>query len=274
MTDSQNSAANIQEQAFLAEYDAAQFPHPSVTVDVALLTADGGRLRAVLMKRDAHPDLGKWALPGSFVRMDESLEHAAERVLATKVGLSGIFLEQLYTFGQPERDPRTRVITIAYYALVDAARLAVALKADVQLADLRIPWEGEAGGAVEALAEDGQLKPLAFDHAEILGLVVQRLRGKLDYAPIGFELLPREFTLRDLQTIHETILGRPLNKDSFRRRLLDSGLIVPTGKLEQGVGHRPAELYRFASKRGPASKRRSETNVTKTSKQAKNRPTS
>ena len=265
MSDDQQHAVNIQEQAFLAEYDASKFPHPSVTVDVALVTADRGRLRAVLMKRDAHPDLGKWALPGSFVRMDESLEHAAERVLATKVGPTGIFLEQLYTFGQPDRDPRTRVITVAYYALVDAARLAAALKADVRLADLRVPWEGEAGGAVEALAEDGQLRPLAFDHADILGLVVQRLRGKLDYAPIGFELLPREFTLRDLQTIHETILGRPLNKDSFRRRLLDSGLIVPTGKLEQDVGHRPAELYRFGNK----SRR-----TKRTSKQAKNRPTS
>ena len=274
MTDSQKTAANIQEQAFLAEYDAAQFPHPSVTVDVALLTADRGRLRAVLMKRDAHPGLGKWALPGSFVRMDESLEQAAERVLAMKIGLAGIFLEQLYTFGQPDRDPRTRVITVAYYALVDAVRLAAALKADVQLAELGVPWEGEAGGAVAAVGEDGQSRPLAFDHAEILGLVVQRLRGKLNYAPIGFELLPREFTLRDLQSIHETILGRPLNKDSFRRRLLDSGLIVPTGKLEQDVGHRPAELYRFASKRDPASKRRAETTATKTNKRAKNRPTS
>src|SRR5688500_10359968 len=118
MSDDQQHAVNIQEQAFLAEYDASQFPHPSVTVDVALLTADRGRLRAVLMKRESHPDLGKWALPGSFVRMDESLEHAAERVLATKVGPTGIFLEQLYTFGQPDRDPRTRVITVAYYALV------------------------------------------------------------------------------------------------------------------------------------------------------------
>jgi 8-oxo-dGTP diphosphatase len=261
---------DIQEQAFLADYDAAQFPHPSVTVDVALLTADRGRLRAVLMKRDAHPDLGKWALPGSFVRMDESLDQAAQRVLATKVGLSGVFLEQLYTFGRPDRDPRTRVITVAYYALVDAARLAATLKPDVQLAELRVAWEGEQGGAAQTVDEEGRTRPLAFDHAEILGLVVQRLRGKLDYAPIGFELLPREFTLRDLQTIHETILGRRHNKDSFRRRLLDSGLIVPTGKLEQDVGHRPAELYRFGKKsRGVPT-----TNKQTANKKAKHRPTS
>lgn len=253
------------EQAFLAAYDAAQFPHPSVTVDVALLTVAEGRLRAVLSPRDEHPGKGKWSLPGGFVRMEESLDAAAARVLQTKVGVTGIFLEQLYTFGQPDRDPRTRVITVAYYALVDAARLP-ALAADaahsgvpnfpspssrlpkLYLATLRVPWTGEQGGPVEAQSDDGGTLPLAFDHADILGLVVQRLRGKLNYAPLGFELLPREFTLRQLQTIHETILGRSLNKDSFRRRLLASGLIAPTGKLEEGVGHRPAELYRFGTK--------------------------
>ena len=231
------------EQAFLAAYDAAQFPHPSVAVDVALLTADGGRLRAVLTQRTEHPAKGQWSLPGGFVGMDESLDAAAARVLRTKLGLGGIFLEQLYTFGRPDRDPRTRVISVAYYALVDAARLKPPKH---KLATLQVPWPGERGGQVEALGADGKKLPLAFDHAEILGLVVQRLRGKLDYAPIGFELLPREFTLRQLQTIHETILGRTHNKDSFRRRLLASGLIAPTGKLEEAAQHRPAELYRFA----------------------------
>ena len=232
------------EQAFLAAYDAARFPHPSVAVDVALVTADGGRLRAVLAQRQ-DPDKGQWSLPGGFVGIEESLDQAAARVLKDKVGIGGIFLEQLYTFGRPDRDPRTRVISVAYYALVDAARLK---PVKLTLASLRVPWKGEDGGPVEALDEGGRKLPLAFDHAEMLGLVVQRLRGKLDYAPIGFELLPRQFTLRDLQTIHETILGRPLNKDSFRRRMLDSGLIAPTGKLEEDVGHRPAELYRFQNK--------------------------
>ena len=245
-----SSKSDRHEQAFLAEYDAAQFPHPSVTVDVALVSADQGRLRAVLMQRNEHPHRGKWALPGGFVGMDESLDQAAKRVLTAKVGISGIFLEQLYTFGQPDRDPRTRVITIAYYALVPASRLAVKLAPGVQLAGLQVPWHGEQGGVVRALDNAGRQLPLAFDHADILGLVVQRLRGKLDYAPIGFELLARQFTLRELQDIHETILGRTLNKDSFRRRLLASGLIEPTGKLEQDVGHRPAELYRFANSAG------------------------
>ena len=232
-----------EEQAFLAAYDAAQYPHPSVAVDVALLTADEGRLRAVLTQRGEHPAKGQWSLPGGFVGMDESLDAAAARVLKTKLGLGGIFLEQLYTFGRPDRDPRTRVISVAYYALVDAARLK---PSKLKPATLRVPWAGEQGGPIEALGQDSKKLPLAFDHAEILGLVVQRLRGKLNYAPIGFELLPREFTLRQLQTIHETILGRTHNKDSFRRRLLASGLIAPTGKLEEAVDHRPAELYRFA----------------------------
>lgn len=235
------------EQEFLARYDASQFPHPSVSVDVAIVTVDAGRLQAVLVQRQEHPDLDAWSLPGGFVRMDESLDAAAARALETKAGISGIFLEQLYTFGEPDRDPRTRVITISYYALVDVERLRREReeKADVRLATLQVPWKGETGGPVQVLDDDGERLPVAFDHTDILGMVIQRLRGKLDYAPIGFELLPRRFTLRQLQTIHETILDRPQNKDSFRRRMVASGLIAPTGQREKDVGHRPAELYRF-----------------------------
>lgn len=244
------------EQAFLATYDAALYPHPSVTVDVALVTAAQGRLKAVLIQRTEHPQRGRWSLPGGFVQMEESLDAAAARVLKNKVGLSGIFLEQLYTFGEPQRDPRTRVITIAYYALVDEALLSTARLQHQRLVALHVPWAGEQGGSVQAVDDKGQPLELAFDHADILGLVVQRLRGKLNYAPIGFELLPREFTLRRLQEIHETILGRSLNKDSFRRRLVASELIAPTGKLEGGVGHRPAELYSFRDKRSENKKRK------------------
>jgi 8-oxo-dGTP diphosphatase len=234
------------EQAFLSSYDAARFPHPSLAVDVALVTADKRGLRCVLIERKEHPNQGKWSLPGGFVRMEESLEQAANRVLETKVGVREIFLEQLYTFGRPDRDPRTRVITVAYYALVDPQQLAF-LAADhhASLTTIEVPWTGERRGPVRVRSDSGKRLPLAFDHAEILGWVVQRLRGKLDYAAIGFELLPRQFTLRMLQTIHETILGRKLNKDSFRRRMLATGLLKPTGQLEQDVGHRPAELYRF-----------------------------
>jgi 8-oxo-dGTP diphosphatase len=241
-----------EELAFLASYDASRYPRPSVAVDVVLLTVRDGAIRALLGRRDDHPHRGRWALPGGFLRIDESLDAAAARVLATKAGLEDLFIEQLYTFGAPERDPRTRVLSVAYYALVEPATLerAVALRADagVRLVPLVVPWPGETGGPVDAIGDDGTPLPLAFDHAEILGMAVRRVRGKLDYAPIGFELLPDAFSLRDLRLVHEAILGRALNKDSFRRRILDRGLVVPTGERAAGVGHRPPELYRFADR--------------------------
>ena len=244
------SAANRDERRFLEQYDASEFPHPSVAVDIALLTVAEGAIRALLVRRGEHPDRGKWSLPGGFVQMRESLEDAALRLLSAKAGVQGIFLEQLYTFGAPDRDPRTRVITVTYYALVEAAKLSAGIEEgkDIQLAPLDVPWKGEKGGLVRALAANGDKLPLAFDHAEILGAAVQRLRGKLKYAPLGFELLPKRFTLRDLQTIHESILGKQLNKDSFRRSMLASGLIAATGQRETDVGHRPAEIYRFRRK--------------------------
>jgi 8-oxo-dGTP diphosphatase len=180
--------------------------------------------------------------------MDEPLDEAAARALAAKSGLEGLFVEQLYTFGDPGRDPRTRVISVAYYALVDFARFAqaVAGSTDVAVGRISVPWEGETGGPVEVLSESGGPLALAFDHAEILGTAVKRLRGKLDYTPVGFQLLPPSFTLLELQRVHETVLGRPLNKDSFRRRMLASGMLEATGERQEDVDHRPAERYRFA----------------------------
>lgn len=237
------------ERAFLAAYDASEFPHPSVAVDVATMTTADGALHALLVRRTDHPAKGRWALPGGFVGMRESIDDAAERVLRAKAGLEGIFLEQLYTFGRVDRDPRTRVISVAYYALVEAARLERALPeaGETVVARIGVPWEGEAGGPVRALDGDGAELPLAFDHAEILGAVVQRLRGKVDYAPLGFQLLPQRFTLRQLQETHEAILGRALNKDSFRRSVVTRGLVAPTGEVEKDVPYRPAELYRYAA---------------------------
>jgi 8-oxo-dGTP diphosphatase len=240
------------ELEFLAGYDASRYPRPSVAVDVVLLTVRDGDLWALLGRRNEHPYGGRWALPGSFLRIDESLDAAAVRVLRSKVGLADVFTEQLYSFGAPDRDPRTRVISVAYYALVEGTALerAVAARDDagLVLARLRVPWAGETGGPVEALDQSGKPLPLAFDHGEILGMAVKRIRGKLDYVPIGFELLPDAFSLRDLRLVHETILGRVLNKDSFRRRILDRALVVPTGTRESGVGHRPPELYRFSDR--------------------------
>ena len=177
--------------------------------------------------------------------MDEGLEEAALRVLDRKAGLQDVFVEQLFTFGEPARDPRTRVISVAYYALVDPARVEASAQDGRRLAPLAVEWEELEGEPVGALDEEDRPLPLAFDHARILGTAVARLRGKLDYAPIGFELLPDTFTLRQLQAVHEAVLGRAVNKDSFRRRMLASGQLQATGEREHDVVHRPAELYRF-----------------------------
>lgn len=228
----------------------ADFPHPYVAVDVALVTVVDGHLCVLLHRRPEAPAKGKWALPGGFVDTCESLDGAAERILNEKAGLTSVFLEQLYTFGAPDRDPRTRVVTVAYYALVAYEDISASFEArpNTSLARIVVPWSGEKGGPVEVTSASQESIPLTFDHDDILGMVVKRLRGKLNYAPIGFQLLPRRFTLRTLQTVHETILGTSLNKDSFRRRMLASGQLVPTKKYEKQVGHRPAELYRFLDK--------------------------
>ena len=224
----------------------SSFPKPSVTVDLVLMSVSSGRLAVLLQQRDRDPDRGKWALPGGFVGIDESLDDAAARILAAKARMERAWLEQLYTFGQPGRDPRDRVITVAYFALLPEHRFAAALDAapDLALAEIHVPWTGETGGPVEARAGTGRPLDLAFDHGEILGLAVKRLRGKLDYSAIGFALLPPRFPLRDLQQVHEAILGVRLNKPAFRRRMLDKGWLRATGRRESGTGFRPAELYR------------------------------
>jgi 8-oxo-dGTP diphosphatase len=238
------------EVEFLETYSADAFQRPSVAVDVALLAVAEGALCALVVRRTEHPGRGRWALPGGFVGIAEGLDAAAERLLHAKAGLSDVFLEQLYTFGDPDRDPRTRVITVAHYALVDAVQFEAARGAARETcgARLEVPWEGETGGPVDCIGPDGRTLELAFDHADILGMAVKRIRGKLGYTPIGFQLLPPRFSLRQLQEVHETVLGQPLNKDSFRRRMLASGQLEATGDKQRDVGHRPAELYRFSKR--------------------------
>ncbi len=234
------------EAAFLARYDLTAFERPSVAVDIVVLGFARGSLSVAVYQRAEHPHRGRYALPGGFVRLSESLDAAATRLLHGKAGLAGVFIEQLYTFGTPGRDPRGRVIAVAYFALVDAARLACAATAPgARVATVRVPWPGETGGPVELHDHTGHELPLAFDHADVLGMAVKRLRGKLDYTPIGFQLLPDEFTLRALQDVHEAVRGERVNKDSFRRRMLASGFLEATGAHESDTSHRPAELYRF-----------------------------
>jgi 8-oxo-dGTP diphosphatase len=243
------------------------YPHPHLTVDVVLLTLRDRALHGLLLRRNEPPFANRWVLPGGFVRLDETLDDAAARVLAAKAGLKGVFLEQLFTFGAPGRDPRARVVSVAYYALVPGDRLdSAASGRDRMLARIAVPWRGIAGGRVALHGADGHRLPIGFDHEVIVGVAVQRLRGKIDYAPVGFELLPRDFTLMQLQQVHEAVLDRRFNKDSFRRRLLASGQLEATGRRQSDVGHRPAELFRF--RRADESRRDAVDRETKSRKRS------
>ena len=223
-----------------------EYPRPSVAVDVVVLTVNDGALFVALYERggDEH-GARAFALPGGFVRIDESLDDAARRLVRDKAGFRDIFFEQLYTFGDVDRDPRGRVITVAYVALLSADGF---FESSCVKGRVRVPWPGETGGPVDVeVRVNGAARAvdLYVDHGDILGLAIKRLRGKLDYTPIGFQLLPAEFTLRQLQDIHEAIRAETVNKDSFRRRMLASGHLEATGNHERDVTWRPAELYRF-----------------------------
>ena len=218
------------------------FDRPSVTVDLVLLTVREGALCVLVIRRDDQV-AGEWALPGGFVHIDESLDETVARLLRDKAHLPGAFVEQLYTFGKPNRDPRGRVISVAYYALVPVDRLEGGIVEADDLALTKV--EASPSGALPTvILPDGRVERLAFDHGEILKMAIGRLRGKLDYSAVGLELLPELFTLRQLQEVHEAILGARLAKPAFRRKMLDRGFLKPTGLLEKGGAFRPAELYR------------------------------
>jgi 8-oxo-dGTP diphosphatase len=205
------------------------YPRPFVTVDVIIFTLHGDDLQALLVKRRHPPFEGMWAIPGGFVNIDESLEEAALRELEEETHVRDVYLEQLYTFGEPTRDPRGRVITVVYFALVPA--------------DAIRPTAGD--DATEARWWSiYDLPRLAFDHAAILAYALQRLRYKLEYSAVGFELLPESFTLSELQGAYEIILGESLDKRNFRRKILAADAIEETGGYRTGEG-RPAKLYRF-----------------------------
>jgi 8-oxo-dGTP diphosphatase len=242
----EQKGAAVTESEFLAGYDPAAYERPALAVDLVLMGIRAGRPAALLMRRTQHPQAGLWALPGGIVGIDETLDEAAERVLRDKAGIARARLEQLYTFGAVDRDPRMRIVSVAYLALLPAAAFAEALAGGgLTAAALGVPWAREAGGPVSAVAEDGAPLALAFDHADILALAVKRLRGKLDYTDVAFALLPEQFTLRQLQDVHEAVLGAALNTSAFRRRMRDRGWIAPTGARAAGTAFRPAELFRF-----------------------------
>ena len=211
-------------------------PRPSVTVDCVIFGLDESQdLKVLLIQRAHEPFAGTWALPGGFVDMREPLEEAALRELYEETGMQDVFIEQLFTFGAPDRDPRGRVISVAYFALVNLPDHEVTADSDAR----NVAW----------FTLD-LLPALAFDHADILRMAVARLRAKVRYQPIGFELLPERFTLSQLQGLYETILGveEPLNKRNFRTRILKMGVLREVGRQE-GVPHRPARLYTFDKER-------------------------
>lgn len=210
-----------------------QYARPALAVDCVVFGLDED-LQVLLIQRDIPPFQGRWALPGGFVRMDETLDEAARRELTEETGVTRVYLEQLYTFSDLDRDPRERVVSVAYYALV-------------KLSDHRVKAATDAREAAWFSVVD--LPSLAFDHDKVLQAALSRLKGKVVYQPIGFELLPPKFTLSQLQRMYEVIVEKELDKRNFRKKVLSMGLLEELDEVEQDVAHRAARLYRFDKKR-------------------------
>jgi 8-oxo-dGTP diphosphatase len=222
------------EHEFLDGYDASAFTPLAVTADVVLFTVTAGALQLMLVRRGEHPARGRLALPGTFVRANEDLDEAARRALRDKVGVDTP-VRQFRSFGRVDRDPRMRVVSIGYMALLPGQQAGALLDDNHQMATLRDEvWRGG----------NGRRLALPFDHDEIVAAALWDLRTHLDHNAWSYGLLEPSFSLRELQQVHEAVRGRPLNKPAFRKRLIESGWIEPTGEMETGKGFRPAELYR------------------------------
>lgn len=202
--------------------------HPAVTTDIVIFTLQDKELKVLLIQRANDPFKSHWGLPGGFIDIDEDLEVAALRELEEETGVTGVYLEQLYTFGKPDRDPRERVISVAYYALVPADRVKIHAASDAK----NVGWF-----ACKKLPE------LAFDHARIIELARTRLAAKMDYSTIALQFMPIKFTLSELQNVYEIIMDASLDKRNFRKRLLAYDCIEATGETRQNGKHRPARLY-------------------------------
>lgn len=206
------------------------YPRPAVTVDCVIFGFDKNELKVLLTQRAIEPDLGKWAFPGGFINEEETADDCARRKLKEEAGLEDIFMEQLYTFTDVVRDPRYRVISIAYYALVRSTDLI--LTAGFGINDVRWFSLDEAKG-------------LAFDHDHILTVAIERLRGKIRYQPIGFELLPDKFTLPDLHRLYETILQKEIDRPNFRKKILSMNLLIDHSHKQKDRPSRGAKIYSF-----------------------------
>jgi len=240
-----HDSGHAEEASFLQAYRSQEYPKPSVTVDLVIFTVIDSDLKVLLIKRGGHPYKDCWAVPGGFVKVGdgyddqgESLEEAAERELVEETGIEvtkhEVYLEQLYTFGKPGRDPRMRVISVAYYALVRPG-LAHVVQAGTDASEAE--WV-----SVNEMGEN-----LAFDHDNVVGTAIQRIRGKLDYSPIGFQLVPKTFTVAELRAVYEAVQGRNYDPGNFRRRfkrMQTDGIIEPAPGKRQTLT-KPAKVYRF-----------------------------
>jgi 8-oxo-dGTP diphosphatase len=206
------------------------YEQPAVTVDLVIFTVNDDTLKVMLVKRAEQPFADRWSIPGGFLKVSESLEEAAARVLKEKAGVENVYVEQLYTFGDPDRDPRARVITVTYFAL--------------------IPWKDLLQPPSDKVTDRmwapvNRLPKLAFDHKRIVEYAVKRLRAKASYSNIVYGLMPRQFRLSELQRMYEIIINDKLDKRNFRKRMLATGLLQETGRKDIAGAHRPAMLYKF-----------------------------
>jgi 8-oxo-dGTP diphosphatase len=204
-----------------------------ITVDIVIFTIQKGKLKVLLVQRSKEPFINKWAIPGGFIRLGENLDDAAERLLYEKSNLQNVYLEQLYTFGDPLRYPRSRVITVAYYALIRSENLL--LKFDNSAENITdVKWHSVY-----------DLPPLAFDHDKIINYALNRLRAGLEYSPIAFQLLPKKFTLTELQKAYEIITDKQLDKRNFRKKMISLNLLSELEEFTKQKSKRPARLYMF-----------------------------
>ncbi|MEN6315335.1 MAG: NUDIX domain-containing protein [Clostridiaceae bacterium] len=283
----------LSEEQFLATYDASKFERPSVTVDMLIFTVTDEEkknyrklpekvIRLLMIKRGDHPYIGQWALPGGFVKMDESLDEAALRELKEETNIDDIYMEQLYTWGDVARDPRTRVISASYMSLVDSSTLDIKASDDVDDAkwftvSCRLYQEQKTvtekgynlqrlfklslsndeddfsaiiktvktveGKVTKIEREIVESNGIGFDHAKIIEYAIERLRSKIEYTDIAFNLMPELFTLTELQQVYEVILDTELLKANFRRKTAD--MVIRTNEYTKDAGHRPSKLFRF-----------------------------
>jgi 8-oxo-dGTP diphosphatase len=211
----------------MQEENIRKYKKPSVTVDIVVFIIKDNDLRVLLVKRGIEPFKGNWALPGGFVKIDESLEKAAKRELEEETGVKDVYLEQLYTFGDPKRDPRGKVITVAYMALVNSGKIKLQATTDVSEAQ----WF-----SVSKISE------LAFDHKKILNYSLKRLRWKFEYTTVAFSLLPKKFAISEIQKLYNIVFNKNFDKRNFSKKILLLDILKEEG-IRKDVSHRPPMLY-------------------------------